>query len=56
MGLDGKLYGVTPTSNPGGGVLYRFDTNLKCLHRFKNEEAATNGLYPATLTLGSGGI
>lgn len=56
MGLDGKLYGVSPTSNPGGGVLYRFDSDLKCLHRFKIEEAATNGLYPATLTQGSRGI
>lgn len=57
LGSDNKIYGVTPTSNPGGGVLYRLgpDRVLKCLHRFKNTEAATYGLFPSTLTLGSDG-
>jgi uncharacterized repeat protein (TIGR03803 family) len=38
-------------------VLYRLNSGhvLKCLHRFKSTGAATHGLYPSTLTLGSDG-
>jgi uncharacterized repeat protein (TIGR03803 family) len=56
LGKDGNLYGVSPNSNPGGGVLYQLNPGgvLRCLHRFKVEEAAAYGMYPASLSQGSG--
>jgi uncharacterized repeat protein (TIGR03803 family) len=60
LGRDGNLYGVTPLSNPGGGVLYQFTPGgaLRCLHRFKfeNGEPKEYGLYPSTLTQGWDGF
>jgi uncharacterized repeat protein (TIGR03803 family) len=56
LGQDGNLYGVTPNSNPGGGVLYQLSSAgvLKCLHRFKTEakEATAYGWAPTSLTQG----
>jgi uncharacterized repeat protein (TIGR03803 family) len=59
LGRDGSLYGVTPLSNPGAGVLYRLtpDRVLHSLHLFRGGEAEAKvyGLHPANLNQGSDG-
>ncbi len=57
LGSDGNVYGVTPSSNPGYGVLYRLgaDGTLKCLHRFSMPGAKAFGMAPSSLSQGSDG-
>ena len=58
LGHDGYLYGVTGyANNTGTGTLYRISTgrDFKCLHLFKSTEAATNGQFPASLSVGQNG-